>query len=108
MSQFSKNHGGFMRHSIKYGTCTANILQEVDEFEDEMSLICGCIESTSLGFGHGTVVLEKMKKLSKKLGLPIKLQPYARYGDHERLKNWYKRNGFIEGEHWFFYDPKLK
>ena len=88
---------------FKSGTCRAFVNQEVDEDTEECFLNLHSIQSDSPGAGDGSVVLKEIIKYANYMSLDIKCHPWALNGEHDRLKEWYIRNGFLDMGDWFVY-----
>ena len=88
---------------FKYNSCIAGVIKEVDEDTEEEYLVLHNIESKCMGNGDGTLVLEDCKRFARIMRMELRCHPWALYGDHERLKRWYLRHGFIDTGDWFVY-----
>ena len=91
---------------IRYKSCQAFLKVEEDEDTGESYLILHNLDSKYQGLGHGTEVLRLVREYSNAQGLEVRCHPYALNGDHDRLRAWYERNGFLDDGEWFVYWPK--
>jgi len=91
---------------IKYKSCQAFLKLSSDEDIEEPCLILHNLDSKCQGLGHGTEVLRLVREYANTQNLEVRCHPWALDGDHDRLRAWYERNGFLDDGEWFVYWPK--
>lgn len=82
------------------GSCEARAL-----VDDE--IVVGSIKSTNKGAGDGSKVLAGIKSYARTSKKIVRLHPWAEDGDHDRLKNWYSRNGFWDTDEGWIFNPAV-
>ena len=99
---------GEIKFSLKKDRASLDYIEEkykpyakylfVSENGNQIKLHNIVLKESSRGQGIGQAFLDDLIEYADREGKIITLTPTREYGTYERLKKWYKRNGFVENK----------